>query len=109
MKVGLSPSAAQQVRALLDKNGIPEHGLRVGVQGGGCSGFTYVMDFADSPEDSDQIFEFDHSVRVFVDRKSLLYLDGTEVDYVEGLQGAGFKFRNPNVDTTCGCGESFSM
>ena len=109
MKITISDAAAAKVRELLEKQGTPEHGLRVGVQGGGCSGFTYFMDFDEAAKEGDRVFEGAADVQVFVDKKSLLYLDGTELDYVEGLQGAGFKFINPNVSKTCGCGESFSI
>ena len=109
MEIKITDAAAVKVRELLDKQGRPDDGLRVGIQGGGCSGFTYVMDFDAGPKDDDQVFRGSGEVQVFVDRKSLIYMDGTEIDYVDELHGAGFKFRNPNADSTCGCGESFSI
>lgn len=82
-------------------------GLRVAVVGGGCSGFTYHMAFENQANDSDNVYEFD-GLKVMVDQMSEMYLDGVEIDYVESLEGAGFKFNNPNVRSTCGCGASFS-
>jgi iron-sulfur cluster assembly accessory protein len=81
-------------------------GIRVAVIGGGCSGFQYTMNLERDEQQGDQIVELD-GLKVFVDEQSMLYLDGTEIDYVETVQGAGFKFNNPNVTGTCGCGESF--
>ncbi|MBI4459012.1 MAG: iron-sulfur cluster assembly accessory protein [Acidobacteria bacterium] len=86
-------------------------GLRIGVVGGGCSGFSYSMMFEENRQDElgmDKVFEFD-GLKVFVDQASLLYLDNTEIDYIETLEGSGFKFSNPNVKSTCGCGSSFSV
>ena len=82
-------------------------GLRVGVRGGGCSGFQYALAF-DTQRDGDEVFE-DHGLRILVDRPSLPYVHGAVVDYVEGLQGAGFKVDNPNVIAACGCGSSFRV
>ena len=78
------------------------------MRGGGCSGFSYFLEFAESANDGDRELET-YGVKLFVDQKSYLYLAGTEVDYVDGLAGAGFKFQNPNARRTCGCGESFSI
>ncbi len=87
----------------------PYAGLRIQVVGGGCSGFQYRMGFDKNFNDqSDNIFEFE-GLKVFVDKASLAYMDGSEVDYVDGLEGAGFKFNNPNVAGTCGCGSSFNV
>ena len=83
-------------------------GLRVRVMGGGCSGMMYKMEFADGPEEGDEVFEND-GFRVYIDKKSLFFLNGSELDYAEALTGAGFKFHNPNVKGTCGCGESFNV
>lgn len=85
-----------------------EFGLRVSVEGGGCSGLMYKLDFDDSEQPGDQIVE-DNEVRLYVNMKSLLYLVGTELDYTGGLQGQGFFFNNPNASRTCACGESFSV
>lgn len=106
--ITLSESAAAKVRELIAKRPTPTEGLRVGVRGGGCSGFTYFLEFAEGPKKGDRELE-SHGVKLFVDAKSFLYLQGTEVDYVDSLAGAGFKFTNPNARRTCGCGESFSV
>ena len=106
--VGLTPLAAIKVNEIRDSEAIEaEMGLRLRVVGGGCAGFSYDLYF-DGPTEVDQQFEV-QGVKVVVDEMSLMYLVGTQVDYVEGLQGAGFKFNNPNVKTTCGCGSSFSV
>ena len=107
MAISLTPPAADRVRSYLSArgNGL---GLRVGVKKTGCNGFAYVVNYADSVDDDDVIFE-DRGIQVVVDRKSLELIDGTEVDFVkEGLNEA-FRFRNPNVSGECGCGESFSV
>ncbi|HVV82309.1 MAG TPA: iron-sulfur cluster assembly accessory protein [Kofleriaceae bacterium] len=106
--VGLTPLAAAKVNEIRDQEAIePEMGLRLRVVGGGCAGFSYDLYF-DAPTEVDQQFEVS-GVKVVVDEMSLMYLVGTQIDYVEGLQGAGFKFNNPNVKTTCGCGSSFNV
>lgn len=107
MTISLSQSAAERVREHLAQRG---HGvgLRVGIKETGCSGYAYVVDYADTVGDDDQVFE-QHGVKVVVDRESLDFLDGTVVDYTrEGLNEA-FRFRNPNVKDSCGCGESFTV
>jgi len=104
----LTPVAAQKVRDLLVQRGTPATGLRLGVRGGGCSGNSYFMEFCDAESAGDEIYE-SHGVRLYVDLKSAVLLGGTEIDYVEGLMGAGFKFNNPNVRHNCACGESFSV
>ena len=105
--VELTPQAVEAVRKIRVKEGLSErHALRVGVVGGGCSGFSYTMGF-DDPKDDDAIFTFD-DVRVVIDPASREYLDGTIIDYVTGLHGSGFKFENPKATRTCGCGSSFS-
>lgn len=105
-QVSLTPVAAEKVLEIRKEEGIEdEMGLRLRVVGGGCAGFAYDLYF-DSGTEMDAEFDF-HGVHVFVDQMSLMYLDGTEIDYVEGLLGAGFKFNNPNVKSTCGCGASF--
>src|SRR5262245_4153242 len=106
--VGLTEKAAEKVREIKAAEGIEDAmGLRMRVVGGGCSGFSYDLYF-DAVTDMDRTF-VSHGVHLVVDQMSLQYLVGTEVDYVEGLQGAGFKFGNPNVKSTCGCGSSFSV
>jgi len=107
MAVSLTPSAADRVRAYLVRRGRGV-GLRVGVKKTGCSGYAYVVDYADSIEAGDTVFEHG-GVKVVVDTKSLELIDGTEVDFVKDGINEAFKFRNPNVKGECGCGESFSV
>jgi iron-sulfur cluster assembly protein len=104
--VKLTPSAAQKVTSLLTKQGRPRGVLRVAVVGGGCSGLQYKMDLQDGPANRDILVET-AGVRVVVDPKSALYVTGSELDYLDALDG-GFKVKNPNAATTCSCGESFS-
>ena len=106
--VTVTDTAAAKIRSLLDTEGKEESGLRVAVTGGGCSGFQYKLEFADSPGDLDQIVE-SNGVKVFVDPKSSLYLSGVILNFDDGLMGSGFQVENPNARTTCGCGESFSI
>lgn len=107
MAITLTESAANRVASHLDKRG-HGFGLRLGIKRTGCSGWAYVIDYADEKGDNDVVFE-DHGVRVVVDREHLSFLDGTELDYArEGLNEA-FKFHNPNVRDECGCGESFTV
>ena len=108
-KIHLTERAAQKIRVLLEKDGVsPEQGgLRVGVQGGGCSGLSYAMRLDTQARDRDKIFE-EHGARIFVDPKSLLYLHGMTLDYKESLLQSGFVFENPNAQKSCGCGTSFS-
>jgi iron-sulfur cluster assembly accessory protein len=104
----ITPTAATKVNEIRDAEGIEANmALRLRVVGGGCAGFSYDLYF-DEPAEVDRQFET-AGVRCVVDEMSLMYLVGTEIDYVEGLQGAGFKFNNPNVKSTCGCGSSFSV
>ncbi len=105
--VSLTALAAEKVRELLEQRGTPAVGLRLGVRGGGCSGNSYFMEFCEAATPGDEVFE-SHGVRLVVDTKSLMLLGGTEVDFVSGLMGSGFKFNNPNVRHSCACGESFS-
>lgn len=108
MALQLTEQAIIKVKEILSQQDPKPAGLRFGVIGGGCSGFSYQMNFENEPNGMDQVYEFD-GLKVFVDQTSLMYLDGTQVDYVDGLEGAGFKFENPNVKSTCGCGSSFSV
>jgi iron-sulfur cluster assembly protein len=85
------------------------HHLRVGVKGGGCSGLSYVMDFDDTIDEFDEVVEVGGGLKVIIDRKSVLYLYGTELEYSDGLNGKGFQWINPNASRTCGCGESFAL
>jgi len=104
----LTTNAVAKVKEIMAQQNPVPAGLRVGVVGGGCSGFSYSMQFENSSGLMDKIFEFD-GLKVFVDATSVMYLNGCTVDYVETLEGAGFKFDNPNVKSTCGCGSSFSV
>ena len=98
------------IQLMVDAGITPDtHHLRVGVKGGGCSGLSYVMDFDDTTEEYDEVIEVDGGLKVVIDRKSVLYLYGTELDYSDGLNGKGFQWVNPNASRTCGCGESFSL
>ncbi len=107
MSITMTAAAADHVRKFLANRG-KGLGLRLGVRTSGCSGMAYVMEFADELGSEDQVFE-DQGVKVIVDPKSLLYLDGTEVDYAREGLNEGFKFNNPNVKDSCGCGESFNV
>ncbi len=104
----LTPQAITKVREIMATQDPLPAGLRIGVSGGGCSGFQYSMAFENQAGMMDKVFNFD-DLKVFVDATSLMYLDGCKVDYVETLEAAGFKFDNPNVKLTCGCGSSFSV
>jgi iron-sulfur cluster assembly protein len=107
MAISLTSNAAERVRDYLHKRGRGV-GLRVGVKKTGCSGYAYVIDYADSIDSDDAVFE-DGGVKVIVDAKSLEIIDGTEVDFVKDGLNEAFKFRNPNVKGECGCGESFNI
>nr|AXH02114.1 Iron binding protein IscA for iron-sulfur cluster assembly [Serratia marcescens] len=103
----MSDSAAQRVQAFLTNRG-KGLGLRLGVRTSGCSGMAYVLEFVDEANDDDIVFE-DKGIKVIIDGKSLVYLDGTELDFVKEGLNEGFKFNNPNVSSECGCGESFNV
>lgn len=107
MSITLTDAAADRVKSFIANRG-KGLGIRLGVKTTGCSGMAYVLEFADESEEDDQIFE-DHGVKVIIDPKSLVYLDGTEVDYGREGLNEGFKFNNPNTKATCGCGESFTV
>jgi iron-sulfur cluster assembly protein len=106
--VQLTDTAIGKVKEILDSQEPKPAGLRIAVVGGGCSGFSYSMAFENAPNLLDKTYQFD-GLKVFIDQASMLYLDGAEVDFVETLEGSGFKFNNPNVKNTCGCGSSFSV
>ena len=105
--IRVTPSAAEKVSSLLTKQGRPAGVLRVAVLGGGCSGLQYKMDLQDAPANRDILVQ-SSGIKVVVDPKSALYVTGSELDYVEALQGGGFKVKNPNAASSCSCGESFS-
>jgi iron-sulfur cluster assembly accessory protein len=106
--ISMTPVAVGKVKEIMTAQNPVPSGLRVAVVGGGCSGFQYQMAFENNSNGMDQVFEFD-GLKVFVDQMSAMYLDGVSIDYVETLEGSGFKFSNPNVKSTCGCGSSFSV
>lgn len=104
----LTSKAVAKVKEIMGQQNPVPAGLRVGVVGGGCSGFSYSMSFENSPGMMDKVFDME-GLKVYVDATSVMYLNGCTVDYLETLEGAGFKFENPNVKSTCGCGSSFSV
>jgi len=107
--ISVTDSAKEQIKELRKKEGYDqEFNVRVAVKGGGCSGLMYDLDFDNKIDDTDEIFE-DKGIKILVDKKSMLYLLGTTLDYSDGLNGKGFQFINPNASRTCGCGESFSV
>src|SRR5690242_19298113 len=106
--ISLTPNAVSKVKEIMGQQTPVPAGLRVGVVGGGCSGFSYSMSFENNAGLMDKTFDFD-GLKVYVDATSLTYLTGCTVDYLETLEGAGFKFENPQVKSTCGCGSSFSV
>ncbi len=107
--ISITEKAKKEIIALRTKEGYSDkHNIRVSVKGGGCSGLMYDLNFDDHIEKTDEVFE-DSGVIVLVDRKSLLYLLGTTLDFSDGLNGKGFQFINPNASRTCGCGESFAV
>jgi iron-sulfur cluster assembly accessory protein len=106
--VSVTPVASGKVKEIMTQQTPVPTALRVAVVGGGCSGFSYHMAFENQVNESDNVYEF-NGLKVLVDQMSEMYLDGVEIDYIETLEGAGFKFNNPNVKSTCGCGSSFSV
>jgi len=107
MAITLSDSAAERVRKFLESRG-KGVGLRLGVRTSGCSGMAYVLEFVDEIEENDAVFE-DHGIKIIIDPKSLVYLDGTQLDFKREGLNEGFEFNNPNVKDMCGCGESFTV
>jgi len=110
MPITLTESAAKEIRSIIKDQGLPEDAtrLRVGVKGGGCSGFSYMLDLVeDAPSESDEQLE-SNGVKILCDMKSYLYLNGAEIDFKDEVMGRGFVFKNPNATSSCGCGSSFS-
>lgn len=105
----LTESAAREIRTIIQQQELDAEKirLRVGVKGGGCSGFSYLLDLTETQKDSDEEFE-QHGIKIVCDPKSLLYLNGTVVDFKDEIMGRGFVFQNPNATSSCGCGSSFS-
>lgn len=108
--VVLTPTAAREVKTIIQQQELDAEKvcLRVGVKGGGCSGFSYILDLTETKKDTDEVFE-QHGVRIICDPKSLLYLTGVTVDFKDEIMGRGFVFNNPNATASCGCGSSFSV
>jgi iron-sulfur cluster assembly protein len=108
--ITISEKALEHVIELMMEDGISpdDHFLRVGVKGGGCSGLSYVMEFDDTVTEMDEVVDL-NAIRVIIDKKSVLYLYGTELEYSDGLNGKGFHWNNPQASRTCGCGESFAL
>ena len=105
--IQVTPKAVQKIKEAFAKNNVTAGGLRLGVQGGGCSGLSYLFRLETKARPTDQVYEFE-GVKIFVDPKSLLYLEGMTLDYQESLLHSGFAFENPNAKKSCGCGSSFS-
>ncbi|MFO7561996.1 MAG: iron-sulfur cluster assembly accessory protein [Enhygromyxa sp.] len=109
-KLTVTTAAAEVMRAQLDKRGTPNAAIRFGIRGGGCTGYSYVFEFSDKPpRKNDHVIEAELGVRLFVDPKSMIYLEGTNIHFERGIRGHGFQFDNPNVKSDCGCGESVSF
>lgn len=105
--IHVTPKALQKIREAFAKEGVSGGGLRLGVLGGGCSGLSYQFKYDPQPRPTDKIFEFD-DIKIFIDPKSMVYLNGMTLDYKESLMYSGFAFDNPNAAKSCGCGSSFS-
>ena len=108
MAITMTENANAKIKSLLMQRQTPDYYLRIGLQGGGCSGFMYKYEFAEQPNDKDKVFEFD-DVKICIDMKSYLFLSGMEIDYEEDLLKSGLVFNTPNVQRTCGCGESIAF
>ncbi len=106
--VTLTQAAATEIRKIIEENKLPKDtGLRLGVKGGGCAGYTYTFDFSNTHDEFDKCFE-SHNIPIFIDRKSYIYIKDIEIDFAQSLMERGFKFNNPNANAACGCGTSFS-
>jgi iron-sulfur cluster assembly protein len=109
MAIQVTETAAKRIRMLMDKQGLTEGGLRVGVKGGGCSGLSYTFAWDTQARPGDEVIDGPENTRLFIDRKSLIYLNNTVLDYDTSLLSKGFVFQNPNAKSTCGCGSSFTL
>tara|TARA_Y100001973_G_C5184786_1_gene327135 strand:+ start:719 stop:1045 length:327 start_codon:yes stop_codon:yes gene_type:complete len=108
MAITITETAKKKVKSILFKRQTPDDLLRIAIKGGGCSGFTYHYEFVSTPEEKDKVFDFDE-VKICIDRKSYLFLNGMEIDYEETMMRSGIVMNNPNAKRTCGCGESISF
>jgi iron-sulfur cluster assembly protein len=110
MPINITETAAREIKSIIQQQELDAENirLRVGVKGGGCSGFNYILDLTESARDTDELFDA-HGVKVVCDPKSYLYLNGTTIDFKDEIMGRGFVFQNPNATTSCGCGSSFSV
>ena len=106
--IEVTESAKNRIIELRKQEGQSQSHIRVAVKGGGCSGLMYDLEFETKPHEGDEVFE-DNDIKIFVDKRSMLYLLGTKLDFSDGLNGKGFQFINPNASRTCGCGESFAV
>lgn len=108
--ITLTDSAAREIKSIIEQQELDAAAvrLRVGVKGGGCSGFSYILDLTENQKETDEVFD-NHGIAVIVDPKSLLYLNGTTIDFKDEVMGRGFVFQNPNATTSCGCGSSFAV
>lgn len=109
MSIALTETAAREIQSIIEQQELDHEKvrLRVGVRGGGCSGFSYLLDLTEQQRDSDEVFE-EHGIQIVCDPKSYLYLNGTTIDFKDEVMGRGFVFNNPNATSTCGCGSSFN-
>jgi len=105
--IDVTERAAQEIRRLMEKEKVPNAMLRMAVKGGGCSGLSYALSFVDTPKEFDKVFEA-HGLKLVVDKKSYIFLNGTVLDYTSDLMKSGFEFKNPNAKKSCGCGTSFT-
>lgn len=105
--INVTEKAASQIRLLVERENLQDHGLRVAVVGGGCSGLSYKLNFEKDAAEGDKVFEV-HGVKIYLDSKSHLFINGLTLDFSDGLNGSGFTFNNPNAKSSCGCGSSFS-
>ena len=108
LTITITENGAEHVKNFMKVEGKDSYGLRVGVKGGGCSGLTYDLSLVDGPRENDKVIE-QHGMKLFIDKKSYVFLAGTILDYTGGINGKGFVFENPNAKTSCGCGTSFSV